>query len=159
MQVFFYHLDVEKCYFVYQNPLEIVFSPPHYIIWPLCISSYYLQIFETSPQNTSGNLSSIKPWWNLWSDLNGHGFSQKRNELGGKCRNYLQKIFRHQRWCNSFSKWQSWFNWHVFPLSIDHFYSKLNCTMPRRMISFKMLTFVHQSQIEFFYLFLAFLCL
>ena len=36
VQVFFYHVYVEKCCFVYQNPLEIVLSPPHYIIWPLC---------------------------------------------------------------------------------------------------------------------------
>ena len=36
VQVFFYHVDVEKCYFVYQNPVEIVLSRPHYIIKPLC---------------------------------------------------------------------------------------------------------------------------
>ena len=33
---FLYHVNVEKSYFVYQNLLEIVLSPPHYIIRPLC---------------------------------------------------------------------------------------------------------------------------
>ena len=32
----FYHVDVEKCYFVYQDLVEIVLSPPHYIVKPLC---------------------------------------------------------------------------------------------------------------------------
>ena len=32
VRVFFYHVDVEKCYFVYQNLVEIVLSPPHYYV-------------------------------------------------------------------------------------------------------------------------------
>ena len=38
LQIFFYHVDVETCCFVYQNPLEIVLSSPHYIVKPLCIA-------------------------------------------------------------------------------------------------------------------------
>ena len=36
VQVFFYHVDVEKCYFVYQNLVEIVLSPLYYVVKPLC---------------------------------------------------------------------------------------------------------------------------
>ena len=47
LQVFFYHVGVEKCYFVYQNPVEIVVSPPHYITWPLCTVVYEELTFFT----------------------------------------------------------------------------------------------------------------
>ena len=57
VQVFFYHVDVEKCYFVYQNLVEIVLSPPHYIIKPLCNDGRPLPWRELSKLKTLFNLS------------------------------------------------------------------------------------------------------
>ena len=33
---FCYHVNTERCYFIHQNLVEIVLSPPHYWVWPLC---------------------------------------------------------------------------------------------------------------------------
>ena len=68
VQVFFYHVDVEKCCFVYQNPLEIVLSPPHYIIWPLQLCAIAMEeIWIYERNRTIKAMRSLKsPKINDW---------------------------------------------------------------------------------------------
>ena len=117
VQVFFYHMDVKKGYFVDQNPLEIVLSPPHYIIWHLCRLTFINQANSQSVRlltMSSKKRDTRAKNWNHWGQkmeksasflASSDNKSYKNDWTNTMLINILkQKIPQHTR-LNSFNLW------------------------------------------------------